>query len=125
MRSSTACLIGRWLSMIAFLLFGVGCFVTPRAVAEFERFGVPELRHLTGVLQILGAVGLAVGLTSPRVTSVAAAGLALLMAGALCVRARVGDPVVLMLPALGMLVVNLFVFLHVHRASRSRGGDAT
>lgn len=119
MKWNAACLVGQWVSMIAFSIFGIGCFATQRAVAEFERLGVPELRLLTGVLQVLGAFGLAAGFWRPMATVAAAAGLALLMAGGLIVRIRVGDPVLLMLPALGMLLLNLFVCLHVYRGSHT------
>ncbi|HEX6347333.1 DoxX family protein [Umezawaea sp.] len=56
-----------------YLLFG------PGTIGKFEEIGVGQwLRHLTGVLEVAGAIGLLV----PRLCGLAALGLAGVMAGA-------------------------------------------
>jgi len=80
-------------------------------VEEFERFGIPRYRRLTGVLEVLGAVGLFVGYFVPVFTLLASGGLALLMALGVAVRLRVRDPWVSMLPAAGLMLLNFSILL--------------
>jgi uncharacterized membrane protein YphA (DoxX/SURF4 family) len=96
-------------SSVAFVGYGVHCLVSPAMRAEFERFGLPHLRVLTGVLEIVAGVGLVVGLWWPLALRLSAGGLALLMVAALAARWRVGDPWTEWLPALVLLVVNVAI----------------
>ncbi|MFF4691890.1 DoxX family protein [Streptomyces sp. NPDC001307] len=57
------------------------------------------LYRIVGTLEVAGAVGLLLGLTSPPLGVTAAAGLALLMAAATVVHLRHGDPPARALPA--------------------------
>ena len=95
-----------WFSALSFLAYGTLCLTTPYMVAEFERYGMPEIRVLTGTLQILAAAGLLIGFAVPKLGALAAAGLALQMVVGLGVRIRIEDPVVQMMPAALYLVVN-------------------
>lgn len=99
------------LSISLFLYYGAASLVADGMVAEFERFGLSRFRRLTGVLELLGAVGLAVGLFLPAITVVSAGGLALLMALGVAVRVRVGDTALETLPAVVLGLVNLFILL--------------
>ena len=60
-------------------------------VYEFQRYGIPQYRHLTGILQLSAALGLLAGHIQPWMAQVAAGGLALQMACGLIVRFRIGD----------------------------------
>jgi len=93
-------------SGVAFVHYGVEILRAPRLVAEFDRYGLPEARTLVGVLEILGGVGVMLGLAFAPLGVFAAAGLALLMAIGLAVRIRVGDGLALMAPAATLLVIN-------------------
>ncbi len=73
------------------MVAGVSCFVGTDMRREFTRFGLDRLRVLTGVLELLGAGGLVVGLWWPPVLRLAAGGLALLMLAAMAIRARQRD----------------------------------
>lgn len=84
---------------LSFLGYGLSCLFSPHMIVEFQRYGVPQFRRLTGVLQVLAAVGLFMGLLVPWVAGVAAAGLALQMACGLAVRIKIGDAWYLCLPA--------------------------
>lgn len=69
--------------------------------ATSARLGIDERRFgMIGVLQLLGAVGLLVGLAWWPLGVAAAAGLILLMLGAIVTHVRVGDPAVEVAPAL-------------------------
>lgn len=99
------------LSISLFLYYGAASLLADGMVAEFERFGLSRFRRMTGVLELLGAVGLAVGLFLPTITVVSAGGLFLLMVLGIAARVRVGDAVLETLPAVVLGVVNLFILL--------------
>ena len=76
---------------LAFLVYGVSCLCSAHMSEEFKRYGLSQFRVLTGVLQILAALGLALGITYPWIGGIAAGGVALPMACGLGVRIRIGD----------------------------------
>jgi peptidoglycan/LPS O-acetylase OafA/YrhL len=104
----------RVLSAGAFLFYGVLCLSSERMVAEFDRYELPRLRVWTALLEIAGAIGLALGPT-PQWRAAAATGLCLLMVGALVVRLRIEDPWYAMLPAAALLAVNGWIAVHSWR----------
>jgi uncharacterized membrane protein YkgB len=85
---------------------------------EFERYGMPRMRVLTAVLEIIGALGLLLGPT-PQWVGAAATGLCVLMISALVVRVRIEDPWHVMLPAFILLLGNGWLAL---RGWRGGGG---
>jgi len=98
-------------SAILFLGYGIVCLTANGMAAEFERFGLARYRMLTGALEVLGAVGLVVGLWIPPILVLSAGGLTLLMILGVATRIRVGDSVAEMLPAGILGLVNLFIVL--------------
>ena len=79
---------------------------------EFAVYGLPGwLMGVVGFLKLLFATLLIVGLWVPVVTRPAAAGLAVLMAGAVAMHFKVKDPPLRSLPAFVMLVLSLLVAL--------------
>jgi len=111
-------LIIRLISAAAFLVYGVHCLVSPSMAVEFERYGMPKMRVLTAVLEIIGALGLLLGPT-PQWVGAAATGLCLLMVAALVVRVRIEDPWHVMLPAFILLLGNGWLAM---RGWRGGGG---
>ncbi len=103
------------ISIAAFLFYGMHVLLTDAMAEEFQRYGLPQFRKLTGVLEVLGAVGLALGYFVPGLTIAAAGGLALLMALGVAVRLRSGDSVSQALQAFAMLLVNLFIVVYAIR----------
>lgn len=70
---------------------------SPDAMAGFEHFGYPQwFRVVVGVVEVVGALAL----LWPRVTAVAAAALAAVMAGAAWSHVRVGESPDAALPAI-------------------------
>jgi len=67
------------LTSTLFIFYGASCLWSAAMKAEFERFGLSRYRLLSGVLEILGALGLALGFFFPSLRVAAASGLALLM----------------------------------------------
>ena len=95
-----------WFSALSFLGYGILCLTTPYMVAEFERYGMPDARVITGVLQILASAGLLLGLIVPKLGVLAAVSLALQMLVALFVRIRIEDTLIQSLPATFYLALN-------------------
>lgn len=76
---------------------------------EFERFGMARFRILTGALEILGATGTLVGLFWMPLFIFSTLGLGTLMLLGLITRIRLKDPVLQMLPAFVLMLVNYFL----------------
>jgi uncharacterized membrane protein YphA (DoxX/SURF4 family) len=52
-------------SGLAFVVYGAMCLTSASMQAEFTRFGLERFKVLTGILEMLGGVGLLVGLKWP------------------------------------------------------------
>jgi uncharacterized membrane protein len=104
-------------SAIAFLGYGIVCVSSRSMVGDFRRFGLEHLRILTGVLEILGGIGLLVGLWWLPAQVIAGSGLALLMLCAFAIRLHVRDSVAASLPSFLLMLLNGYI---VVRALQSR-----
>lgn len=102
--------IAQAISACGFLAYGLGCLTTRRMREEFLRYRLPQLRVLTGTLQIVAAAGLFFGYRYPICAVLAALGLSLMMIVACGVRLRIKDPATGFLQALVCLLLNTFVF---------------
>ena len=77
---------------------------------EFRVYGLPEWSvGVIGFLKLLCATALLAGIWIPSLTRPAAAGLAVLMLGAVAMHVKVGDSLQKSLPALGMLAICLLI----------------
>jgi len=79
--------------------------------SEFIRFGLGRLGMLIAVLEIIGAIGLLVGLWIHSVLLISSGGLAVLMFMGVIVRLKVKDSLWLSLPALFFMVLNSYIFI--------------
>jgi len=93
-------------SGVAFFYYGARVLTEPHLETEFQRYGIPDLRTVVGVSEILGAGGVIVGIAAPLLGAAAAAGLTTLMVLGLGVRVRVRDPLSAMVPAALLAVLN-------------------
>lgn len=100
------------LSAALFLYYGARCLFADGMVAEFERFGLLRYRRLTGIVEVLGAIGLLAGLFLPSLVVVAASGLFLLMVLGVAVRVRLRDSLSATAPALVLMLLNLCIALY-------------
>jgi len=94
---------------VSFFFYGSLCLFSEAMAREFRRWGVPHLRYLTGILEVLGSLGLVVGLLIPWVGFLAATGLSLLMVCGVAVRVRIRDTLLQTLPAVLFLFLSVFV----------------
>lgn len=97
------------ISIGLFLYYGLLCLFADGMVDEFERYGLPRFRRVTGALEVLGAAGLLAGYLFPVLSALSAGGLAILMLLGLAVRVKVRDSLVEMAPAGLLLLVNAFI----------------
>lgn len=102
-------------SSVTFLGYGLLCVTSVSMEREFTRFGLAHLRVFIGSLEILGGIGLLVGLAWTPALWLASGGLGLLMLCGVVVRVSVSDSLVQMLPALGLMVVNAYIFVAAQR----------
>ncbi|GAB2472160.1 hypothetical protein GCM10011375_28140 [Hymenobacter qilianensis] len=102
-------IIAIWLSSISFFFFGITYFTSHYLKDEFKRYGLAKFGPLTATLQILGALGLLVGLKVPLILSVASGGLALLMLLGFGVRMKIRDGFWLSLPSFLFALLNGFI----------------
>jgi uncharacterized membrane protein YphA (DoxX/SURF4 family) len=97
-------------SSVSFIVYGVSYFFTPHMKTEFKRFGLEKFGGLTAILEIVGAIGLLVGLVYTPILLISSGGLALLMCLGVVTRIRVKDSVLVSLPAFLFMVLNGYIF---------------
>ncbi|MFD1468339.1 DoxX family protein [Hymenobacter caeli] len=98
------------ISSLSFLGYGVAYFVSPNMKNEFRRFGLGRVGIVAIIFELLGAVGLLVGLRSNPVLLFASGGLALLMFLGVAVRLKMKDSFLVSLPALFYMLLNAYIF---------------
>ncbi len=105
-----------WITAISFLGYGMSCVFTTHMVAEFERYQLARFRVMTGVLQLLGAIGLLIGLCIPLIGLFASGGLALQMLLAFGVRIKIKDSIFLTAPSLMFMGISALLFLKFYQS---------
>jgi uncharacterized membrane protein YphA (DoxX/SURF4 family) len=99
------------ISGLVFLFYGIVCCFSAQMKREFERFGLPKFTILVGVLEILGGLGLLIGLKINFILLISSAGLALLMFLGVGVRIKVKDSLLLSTPAFVLMLLNVYIFM--------------
>ncbi|WP_310559611.1 hypothetical protein [Flavobacterium sp.] len=97
-------------SSISFIFYGISYFISPHMKNEFERFKLEKLALLVILLEILGALGLLLGLWYEPLLLVSSGGLGLLMFLGLIVRMKLKDSLWISLPALFYMGLNAYIF---------------
>lgn len=100
------------ITSLVFLLYGLHCLTADSMELEFNRYGLKKLRLLTGFLQILGGIGLLLGLKIQILLELSSLGLALMMLAAFMVRLKINDRLLQMLPALFLMFINLYILFY-------------
>jgi hypothetical protein len=98
-------------SGISFIIYGSLLLVSTEMQNEFKRFKLEKFTKLTGILELLGGIGLLVGLKVGFTLLISSGGLALLMLLGFMVRIKVKDSLWLSFPSLFFMLLNLYVFL--------------
>ena len=97
-----------FVTSVSFFLYGASCLISLKMKEEFTRFGLSDVqRKMTGILQLLGAIGLMVGVwLSPFIGLISTAGLSLLMLLGFTVRLKIRDPFLQAFPSFLFMVIN-------------------
>lgn len=98
------------ISSVSFFAYALSYFMAPHMKNEFKRFGLEKLGLMTIVLEIIGALGLLVGLKFNSLLIISALGLALLMFAGLLVRIKLKDNIWISFPAFFFMALNAFIF---------------
>lgn len=99
-------------SSISFLGYGIMLLRSEEMQIEFKRFKLEKLMVLTGVLEILGGLGLLVGFYIDIILLLSSGGLSALMFFAFLVRIKMRDSVLVSLPSLFFMILNFFIFYY-------------
>ena len=79
-------------------------------VLEYERWGFKNQRIILGCCQLLGGLGLLVGLKVPPLLTITSFLLLCMMISAVFVRIRINERIIRILPALLYLVLTFVIF---------------
>ena len=93
-------------SGISFLFYGVASFRSRRMKAEFERWGFSKHRFTIGSFQILGGIGMLVGLFFPPLLLTSSLALMFMMLIAILVRIGINDELIKIMPATLYAILN-------------------
>ena len=99
-------------SALSFIFYGINSFFSKRMVSEYARWGYSNHRILLGSIQLLGGIGLLVGLTNSVLLSVASFLLTFMMITAVLVRIKIKDSLINMFPAVFYTCLN-FIILYL------------
>ena len=100
------------ISGVSFIFYGFTSFFSKKMIGEYKRWVYPEQRILIGSLQLLGGIGLLLGLLFKPLIPLSSASLMLMMLTALGVRIKINDQPLLMLPALFYAIINLMILIN-------------
>lgn len=96
-------------SALSFIFYGITSFFSKRMVSEYARWGYSNQRILLGCMQLLGGIGLLVGLTNSVLLSVASFLLTFMMITAVLVRIKIKDSLINMFPAVFYTCLNFII----------------
>ena len=99
------------ISSFSFLYYGASFFLKDGMKEEFERYDLTKYRILIGLLQLLGGLGLLVGLIWRPILITSSGGLALLMLIGFSIRLIMKDGFFLSLPSFILMIINLYICL--------------
>ncbi|MDX2261270.1 MAG: DoxX family protein [Gemmatimonadales bacterium] len=95
------------ISIIAFGWHGASLIWTQAMVADFARYGLSPYRSVIGTLHLAGSAGLLLGFWFRPLLPLAAGSLALMMLVAIGYRLHDRDPLLAILPAIVLCVLNV------------------
>ena len=99
-------------SGVSFIFYGILALVSKKMILEYNRWGYAEQRFLIGALQMLGGLGLLLGLYFNLLIPLSSASLMLLMLAAIGVRINIKEQPIKMLPALFFAIINFLILIN-------------
>ncbi len=98
-----------YISAVVFIFYGLLCLTTNHMKVEFARYQLSRFRRTVGVLELLGGLGLLLGLYYPILSIIASAGLTLLMLLGTLIRIKTKDPLLEIIPAFSLMLLNGYI----------------
>ena len=99
-----------WFSALSFLFYGCSYYLSSHMRDEFKRYGLEKFALMVSTLQILGGLGLIVGLQFYPALIISSGGLAILMLLGFMVRLKIKDGFWRSLPAFAYFLLNAYLF---------------
>lgn len=96
-------------SAVSFIFYGISSFFSRRMLTEYARWGYKDQRIILGCLQLLGGIGLLIGIINPVLLTVASFLLTFMMITAVFVRIKIKDNIIQMSPAIFYTVLNFII----------------
>ena len=97
-------------SSISFVIYSLYSIFSKRMILEFSRWGFGNLRILVASFQMLGGIGLLLGMYNIWLLCLVSFLLILMMISAVIIRIRVKDSFLMTLPAIIYALVNSVIF---------------
>lgn len=97
-------------SAISFIFYGITSFFSRRMVSEYSRWGYSDQRILLGFTQLMGGIGLFVGIYNSIILSIVSFLLTFMMITAVFVRIKIKDSLTNMFPAIFYSALNFIIF---------------
>ena len=101
------------ISSLSFLGYSISYFTSSHMKNEFERFNLKKFAPVVIFFEILGAIGLLVGLYINPILMISSGGLAILMFLGVVTRFKLKDSFLVTLPALFYMILNAVIFFLV------------
>ena len=98
------------ISSVSFIFYGISYFTTTNMKIEFKRFGLEKFGALTAILEILGALGLLLGISLNPILLISSGGLTILMLLGVMVRIKMKDSLLISTPATIYMLLNAWIF---------------
>ena len=95
---------------ISFVIYGYSSFMSKRMISEYSRWGFADQRKIIGFFQLLGGIGLLVGIKVNILLFITSLSFIIMMLFAIIVRIKIKDGIVETLPAITYLFLNVMIF---------------
>jgi uncharacterized membrane protein YphA (DoxX/SURF4 family) len=97
-------------SAASFIFYGLNSFYSKRMVSEYSRWGYDKLRVFLAWCQLLGGLGLLIGIMYPLMLSTASFLLTIMMLTAIFTRIKAKDKLLYTLPSVFYSILNAVIF---------------
>ena len=95
---------------VSFIIYGYSSFISRRMKSEYARWGYNNQRKIVGSLQLLGGIGLILGLQINILLITTSFCFIMMMTMAIFIRVKIRDNITDILPAITYLFLSILIF---------------
>ena len=95
---------------VSFIIYGYSSFISRRMKSEYARWGYNNQRKIVGSLQLLGGIGLILGLQINVLLITTSFCFIMMMTMAIFIRVKIRDNITDILPAITYLFLSILIF---------------